>query len=101
METIIEPPQHDELDGITLLDWDQQEEKMVDQVANKFGLYKVGIIFTDLTDAGTKNGKVLCKRHKDSYFLTNLNILIYLNIVQQRIMVNFHQNLLLVSYRVD
>lgn len=75
VETIIEPPQHDELDGITLLDWDQQEEKMVDQVANKFGLYKVGIIFTDLTDAGTKNGKVLCKRHKDSYFLTNLEII--------------------------
>ncbi|CAX44837.1 nuclear-envelope, endoplasmic-reticulum-associated-degradation network protein NPL4, putative [Candida dubliniensis CD36] len=77
VEMIIEPPQHDELDGITLLDWnkEEEEEKLVDNLANKFGLYKVGMIFTDLTDDGNKNGKVLCKRHKDSYFLTNLEII--------------------------
>ncbi|KAI5955941.1 NPL4 [Candida jiufengensis] len=73
VEAIIEPPQNDEIDGLTLLKWD--DESLVDSIAAKLGIYKVGIVFTDLTDSGMKNGTVLCKRHKDSYFLTNLEIL--------------------------
>ena len=73
VEAIVEPPQLDELDGITLLDW--PDEQLVDEIAAKLGIYKVGIVFTDLTDLGQKDGTVLCKRHKDSYFLTNLEIL--------------------------
>ncbi|CAK9438147.1 uncharacterized protein LODBEIA_P24420 [Lodderomyces beijingensis] len=73
VEAIYEPPQHDELDGLTLLPW--EDEPLVDDVAAKLGLQKVGIVFTDLTDAGSRDGRVLCKRHKESYFLTNLEII--------------------------
>ncbi|OBA24301.1 nuclear protein localization factor and ER translocation component [Metschnikowia bicuspidata var. bicuspidata NRRL YB-4993] len=68
VEAIFEPPQASELDGVTLLEW--KDEELVDKVAGGLGLYKVGVVFTDLTDAKTSDGKVLCKRHKDSFFLS-------------------------------
>ncbi|EGW35298.1 nuclear protein localization protein 4 [Spathaspora passalidarum NRRL Y-27907] len=70
VESIYEPPQVGEFDGVTLLNWD--DEQQIDAIASKLGLTKVGIAYTDLTDSGRKDGTVLCKRHKDSYFLTNL-----------------------------
>ncbi|GAA5994194.1 nuclear protein localization protein 4 [Rhodotorula paludigena] len=79
VEAIHEPPQEPHADGITVgFPWDEEEK--VKALADACGFEVVGVIFTDLTqdtssDEAKKAGKVVAKRHANSFFLSSLEVL--------------------------
>ncbi len=46
----------------------------VEALLSNLSLSFVGWIFTDLTDAGTNDGKVVYKRHADTFFLSSSEV---------------------------
>eukprot|EP00124_Ichthyophonus_hoferi_P003546 Ihof_evm7s312 gene=Ihof_evmTU7s312 len=74
VSAIYEPPQWSNQVALQLLD--DPNSAIVDRVAAMMGLTQVGWVFTDLEDDGTNTGKVMYKRHKDTYFLTSYEVLL-------------------------
>ncbi|ODV64549.1 nuclear protein localization protein 4 [Ascoidea rubescens DSM 1968] len=75
VQVIYEPTQQNEDDGL-IVDINWENETKIDSLAKKFGLQKIGMIFTDLTDAGNNDGTVFCKRNKDTFFLSSLEVIL-------------------------
>ncbi|WFD34001.1 nuclear protein localization protein 4 [Malassezia cuniculi] len=75
VEAIHEPPQQGDVDGLVLgIPWDDQER--IQRLAESCGMQVLGMIYTDLEAADpthtdtSRAGKVACKRHADSFFLS-------------------------------
>ncbi|KGL74165.1 Nuclear protein localization protein 4, partial [Tinamus guttatus] len=65
---IYEPPQIGTQNSLEILE--DPKAEVVDEIASKLGLRKVGWIFTDLVSEDTRKGTVRYSRNKDTYYLS-------------------------------
>uniref|UniRef100_A0A8C8BJ99 Nuclear protein localization protein 4 homolog n=2 Tax=Strigidae TaxID=30459 RepID=A0A8C8BJ99_9STRI len=65
---IYEPPQIGTQNSLEILE--DPKAEVVDEIAAKLGLRKVGWIFTDLVSEDTRKGTVRYSRNKDTYYLS-------------------------------
>lgn len=70
VQHIYEPPQDGSIDGFQLAEVDPGEA-LVDAAAAPLDLQRVGMIYTDLRDDGTRSGKVEQRRGADTFFLSS------------------------------
>ncbi|KAI3643586.1 hypothetical protein MP228_013141 [Amoeboaphelidium protococcarum] len=73
VSAVYEPPQNNGSDGVELLPDTQKAH--LDVLSKVLDIRPVGVIYTDLIDDGSGLGKVICKRHVDSYFLSSAEIM--------------------------
>ncbi|GAA5892590.1 nuclear protein localization protein 4 [Sporobolomyces salmoneus] len=95
VEAIHEPPQEPHADGITVgFPWEEQSKvEALAQACRPLseggqGLQVLGIVFTDLTqdtssEESKRSGKVLAKRHANSFFLSSLEVLFSASLQRQ------------------
>lgn len=83
VSAIYEPPQDGSIDGFVLLDEQQLGEgedrdrgsNRVDEAAHLLGLECIGMIYTDLRDDGSGQGRVERRRGPDTFFLSGSEVL--------------------------
>ncbi|GMM47600.1 nuclear protein localization protein 4 [Pichia kluyveri] len=78
---IYELPQKDFDDGISIEDFSKDGEngkefENVNKILLDMGMEILGMIYTDLSDAGTNDGKVICKRHNKSFFMSSSEVIL-------------------------
>jgi len=84
IEAIHEPPQAGDVDGIEVnMEWPDLAK--IEHLAQTCGMKIVGMVYTDLLhDPDSKEGKVICKRHADSYFLSSVETIFSAKLQQAR-----------------
>ncbi|KAJ2837662.1 nuclear protein localization protein 4 [Coemansia erecta] len=85
VEAVYEPSQGCEEDGVRVNVGPELDAEIAraDAAATTCGMQLVGMVFTDLTPA-TEPGKVLYRRHADSYFMTSLECRLAAYMQEQR-----------------
>lgn len=73
VQAIYEPPQDGSVDGFQLLE-DAQGD-MALGLTQRLGMAPIGMIYTDLTDDGSRAGKVLHKRSAETFFVSSAEAL--------------------------
>lgn len=81
VSSIFELPQKNFDDGISIEDFTTEGENSKEveallEVLKDMKVEVLGMIYTDLSDAGTNDGKVICKRHSKSFFMSSSEVIL-------------------------